>query len=131
MTINFSLMFPAGFLWGAATSAHQVEGGDPPNNWTAWEQTPGHIFQDQKAGKACDWWGGRYIEDFDRAADMHHNAHRLSIEWSRIEPERGKFSSAAIEHYNRMIAALRERHMEPLVTLQHFTNPQWIENIGG
>ncbi len=129
--IDFTLAFPAGFLWGAATSAHQVEGGSPPNNWTAWENSPGHIYQDQQAGQACDWWGGRYVEDFDRAADLHHNAHRLSVEWSRIEPERGKFDGAALDHYNRMVAALRERGMEPLVTLHHFTNPLWVEEMGG
>jgi len=129
--VDFTLTFPAGFLWGAATAAHQVEGNNTNNNWAAWEETPGHIFQNQKAGLACDWWGGRYIEDFDRAAEMHHNAHRFSIEWSRIEPERGKFDNAAIEHYAHMIAALRERRMEPLVTLHHFTHPRWVEDMGG
>ncbi len=63
--------------------------------------------------------------------DLHHNAHRLSVEWSRIEPERGKFNGAALDHYNQMIAALRERGMEPLVTLHHFTNPLWVEAMGG
>ncbi|RPJ01843.1 MAG: glycoside hydrolase family 1 protein, partial [Chloroflexi bacterium] len=131
MTINLSLTFPVDFLWGVATAAHQVEGGDPPNNWTTWEQTPGHIFQDQRAGKACDWWGGRYEEDFDRAAELNLNALRLSVEWSRIEPTRGKFNSAALDHYNRVIAALRQRGMEPMVTLHHFTDPQWIVDLGG
>ncbi|HVO69203.1 MAG TPA: family 1 glycosylhydrolase [Aggregatilineaceae bacterium] len=129
--VDLALTFPAGFLWGAATSAHQVEGGNTNNNWAAWEQTPGHIFQNQTAGLACDWWNGRYVEDFDRAAGMHHNAHRFSVEWSRIEPERGKFDSAALDHYARMIAALRERGMEPLVTLHHFTDPLWITALGG
>jgi beta-glucosidase len=129
--VDFELTFPAGFLWGAATSAHQVEGGTPRNNWAAWETQPGRIFQDQTAGLACDWWGGRYVEDFDRAAEMNHNAHRFSIEWSRIEPERGKFDGAAIDHYAAMLGALRERNMEPMVTLHHFTNPQWIEDLGG
>lgn len=129
--VDFTLTFPAGFLWGAATAAHQVEGGSPPNDWTAWEAVPGHIFQDQRAGRACDWWGGRYTEDFDRAAEMNHNAHRLSVEWSRIEPERGKFDGATLDYYNDMVAALRARGMEPLVTLHHFTSPQWITHIGG
>ena len=129
--IDFTLAFPAGFLWGAATSAYQVEGGRPPNNWAAWESELGRIYRDHRAGQACDWWGGRYIEDFDRAADLHHNAHRLSVEWSRIEPERGKFDGEALDHYHEMIAALRERGMEPLVTLHHFTNPLWVEEMGG
>lgn len=129
--VDFALTFPAGFLWGAATAAHQVEGSHTNNQWAVWETTPGHIYQDQKAGLACDWWNGRYVEDFDRAAEMHHNAHRFSIEWSRIEPERGKFDNAAIEHYAQMIEALRARGMEPLVTLHHFTDPLWIDKIGG
>ncbi len=129
--VNFTLTFPAGFLWGAATAAHQVEGGSPPNTWAAWEQMPGRIHQNQRAGLACDWWGGRYAEDFDRAAALGHNAHRFSVEWSRIEPERGKFNAEAIAHYADMIAALRARHMEPLLTLHHFTDPLWIAGQGG
>jgi beta-glucosidase len=129
--VDFTLAFPAGFLWGTATAAYQVEGGSPPNNWAAWESELGRIYRDHRAGQACDWWGGRYVEDFDRAADLHHNAHRLSVEWSRIEPERGKFDGAALDHYQQVIAALRERGMEPLVTLHHFTNPLWVEEMGG
>ncbi len=129
--VDFTLGFPAGFLWGAATAAHQVEGGNTNNNWAAWEASPGHIYQGHTAGRACDWWNGQYLADFDRAAALHHNAHRLSVEWSRIEPERGKFDSAAIEQYAQMIAALRERGMEPLVTLHHFTDPLWVSGMGG
>ncbi|GIV82015.1 MAG: hypothetical protein KatS3mg051_1369 [Anaerolineae bacterium] len=101
------------------------------NNWAAWEQQPGRIFQGQRAGRACDWWRGRYAEDFDRAAALHQNAHRFSVEWSRIEPERGKIDRSALRFYAEMIAALRARHMEPLLTLHHFTNPLWIEEDGG
>ncbi|MBN1563304.1 MAG: glycoside hydrolase family 1 protein [Anaerolineae bacterium] len=129
--VDFTLTFPPGFLWGAATAAHQVEGGSPPNNWTAWEQTLGHIYREHVAGQACDWWGGRYIEDFDRAVAMHHNAHRFSVEWSRIEPERGQFDLPAIAHYADVLRALRERGMEPVITLHHFTNPLWVEEMGG
>lgn len=129
--VDFALTFPAGFLWGTATSAYQVEGGNTNNNWYAWEQELGRIFEDQRAGPACDWWGGRYVEDFDRAAALHQNAHRFSVEWSRVEPERGKFSSTALDHYAAMIEALRARHMEPMVTLHHFTEPLWIAQTGG
>ncbi|MCZ7539235.1 MAG: family 1 glycosylhydrolase [Anaerolineae bacterium] len=129
--VDFTLTFPADFLWGATTAAHQVEGGSIPNTWAAWEQMPGRIHQDGRAGLACDWWGGRYAEDFDRAAALQHNAHRFSVEWSRIEPERGRFDGKAIAHYADMIAALRARHMEPLLTLHHFTDPQWIAEQGG
>ncbi len=129
--VDFTLTFPPGFMWGTATSAHQVEGGNTNNNWAAWEQQPGRIYQNQRAGRACDWWRGRYAEDFDRAAALHQNAHRFSVEWSRIEPERGKIDRAALRFYAKMISALRARHMEPLVTLHHFTNPLWIEENGG
>ncbi len=76
--------FPAGFLWGAATSAYQVEGSNPNSNWSAWENLPGRIRDGDKAGLAADWWGGRWKEDFDRAAESGQNAHRFSIEWSRV-----------------------------------------------
>jgi len=128
--VDFTHYFPAGFLWGAATAAHQVEGQNTNNNWSEWENA-GRIFQNQQAGLACDWWGGRYIEDFDRAAEMHHNAHRFSVEWSRVEPVAGKYDDAALDHYVQMVAALRSRKMEPMVTLHHFSNPLWLEKKGG
>lgn len=128
--VNFTMHFPPGFLWGAATAAHQVEGGNTNNNWHAWEQA-GHVYRQQHAGQACDWWGGRYEEDFDRAAGLHHNALRLSVEWSRIEPEPGEFDDDALHRYTEMIDALRRRRIEPLVTLHHFTNPLWLEERGG
>jgi beta-glucosidase len=128
--IDFTMQFPAGFLWGTATAAHQVEGGNTNNNWSAWEDA-GRVFQRQKSGLACDWWNGRYVEDFDRAADMHNNAHRFSVEWSRIEPEPGRFDDSALDHYAALIAALRQRQMEPMVTLHHFSNPLWLERMGG
>ena len=76
--------FPAGFLWGTATAAHQVEGDNHRNDFWAWEAEPGRIAGGHRSGKACDWWGGRWQEDLDRAADSGQNAHRLSVEWSRI-----------------------------------------------
>ncbi len=129
--VDFALTFPPGFLWGTATAAHQVEGSQTNNTWAAWEETPGHIFQDQRAGLACDWWNGRYVEDFDRAAWLGNNTHRFSVEWSRIEPEPGRYDESALAHYADMIAALRARRMEPLITLHHFTDPLWISERGG
>ena len=72
--------FPRGFLWGAATAAHQVEGNNTNNNWWKWEQD-GHT--NGTSGPACDWWGGRWREDFDRAAEAGQNAHRLSVDRGR------------------------------------------------
>ena len=123
------LSFPDGFLWGTATSSHQVEGDNTNNQWALWEQEPGRIWQGHKAGRACDWW--RNAErDFDLMVDLHQNAHRLSIEWSRIEPEEGRFDSAALARYRQMLQGLRERGIEPMVTLHHFTEPLWFWSRG-
>src|SRR5512141_1040790 len=103
--------FPKGFKWGTATAAHQVEGTNTNNQWWAWEQVPGHINNGDKSGLACDWWNNAEA-DFDRMANMGLNAHRLSIEWSRIEPHEGQYDSAAIDRYRAMLRALRERGIQ-------------------
>lgn len=121
--------FPRGFLWGTATAAHQNEG-DNQNDWSRWERQPGHAWHDQPSGRACEWWAGRYEEDFDRAAAMNNNSLRLSVEWSRIEPTPGNYDSAAIDRYRTMLLALRARGMTPMVTLHHFTNPLWVADSG-
>ena len=145
------LEFPKGFLWGSATSAHQVEGGNF-NDWTEWERknaerlakesknkftSPDFIrfpemskTENYISGKACDHYN-RFREDFDIAKQLGHNAHRFSIEWSRIEPEEGKFDEKEIEHYRKVISALREREIEPFVTLWHWTVPTWFRDKGG
>lgn len=124
------LRFPRGFLWGTATSSHQVEGNNDNNDWWMWEQTPGHIADGRRSDLACDWWR-RAEEDFDRARDMGQNAHRLSIEWSRIEPREGEWSGEAMARYRALVVALRERGIEPMVTLYHFTNPLWLVDKRG
>ena len=152
------LEFPKNFYWGAATSAHQVEGNNY-NDWTEWEKSesriknlesrikdpnfrksfPPHLFEkwptpcdieNYISGRACDHYN-RFREDFNIAKSLSHNAHRFSIEWSRIEPEEGKFDEKEIEHYRQVILALKERGIEPFVTLWHWTNPIWIRDIGG
>jgi beta-glucosidase len=121
--------FPDGFIWGVATASHQVEGGNTNNQWYAWEQQ-GHIVSGDHCGLACDWW--EHAEaDFDRARDLGVNGMRLSLEWSRIEPEPGRWDPAAIARYRQMLQGLRARGMEPMVTLHHFTNPLWLEEQGG
>lgn len=128
-TVGGSSAFPAGFRWGVATSSHQYEGATTNNQWHAWEQS-GHIKSGDRAGLACDWW--RHAErDFDAAQALGLNALRLSLEWSRIEPRPGEFDDAALHRYRRMLMALRERGLEPLVTLHHFTHPIWFEERGG
>jgi beta-glucosidase len=121
--------FPAGFVWGVATSAHQVEGGNLNNQWSAWENK-GRIKSGDRAGLACDWWRNAE-QDFDRAQELGVNALRLSLEWSRIEPEENRWNAAAFSRYRAMLQALRERGMRPFVTLHHFTNPLWFEAKGG
>ncbi len=113
------------FYWGAATSAHQVEGGNT-NDWSEWEKKKGI----EHSGKACDHYH-RFREDFDIARSLGHNAHRFSIEWSRVEPEEGKFNEKEIEHYREIVRALRERGLEPFVTLWHWTIPLWFRDRGG
>ncbi|PIZ56565.1 MAG: hypothetical protein COY22_00630, partial [Candidatus Tagabacteria bacterium CG_4_10_14_0_2_um_filter_40_13] len=134
------LEFPKNFYWGSATSSHQVEGNNH-NDWSEWEKKnakrlaesaknkawPDYILdkypnplqeENYISGRACDHYN-RFREDFDIAKQLGHNAYRFSIEWSRIEPEEGKFDEKEIEHYRQVISALKERGMEPFVTLWH------------
>lgn len=123
--------YPNGFLWGTATAAHQVEGNNINNDWWAWEQEPGHIQDGDRSGKACDWWAGRWREDFNRAQDTWQNAHRFSVEWSRIQPTPDRWDEAALDRYRMMLIGLRERNMTAMVTLHHFSNPLWLVEMGG
>ena len=122
-----SFIFPQGFLWGTATSAHQVEGHNVNNDWWAWEQA-GRVKE--PSGVACDHYR-RFREDFDLAKQLGHNTHRFSVEWSRIEPREGEFNDEALAHYQDVVRALRERGLEPVVTLHHFTNPLWLAKQDG
>ena len=171
--MSSELRFPKNFYFGAATSAHQVEGGNH-NDWTEWEhansarlaaeaarrhangKTRGAFFRKKIApspptripdyilknyphplqeenyilGKACDHYN-RFQEDFDLAKEIGLNAYRFSVEWSRIEPEEGKFNQKEVEHYRKVIRACRERGIEPFVTLWHWTLPAWVAKQGG
>jgi len=129
--IEAAFHFPEGFKWGTATAAHQVEGDNRGNDWWAWEQQPGRILRGDRSGLACDWWGGRWKEDLDRAAAGGQNAHRLSVEWSRIEPSPGRWDDHALAFYRDVLSGMRARGLEPLVTLHHFTNPLWLAEMGG
>lgn len=123
--------FPEGFLWGTATAAHQVEGRNKNNTWYAWEQEEGRIVNGHQSGLACDWWGGRWREDFDRMQASHQNAHRLSIAWSRIQPEPDRWDESALDRYREMLIGLQSRKITPMVTLHHFSEPLWVAEMGG
>lgn len=122
------LKFPSDFLWGTATSAHQVEGENRLNDWWAWEQE--HYPAERRSGQACDEYN-LYEKDFDIAASLAQNAHRLSIEWSRIEPSEGQFDQTEIDHYKKVLKALKDRHLKVMLTLWHFTLPKWVADRGG
>jgi beta-glucosidase len=128
--IPAAVRFPEGFLWGAATSAHQVEGGNRKNDWWRFEQRPGAIADGTVSGDACRHYE-MFDQDFAIAEADGHRAHRLSIEWSRIEPERDHIDAQAVAHYHSVFASLRRHRLLPVVTLHHFTNPLWIADHGG
>jgi beta-glucosidase len=123
------MTFPIGFLWGAATAAHQVEGGNIANDWAAWETDPNSPSA-EVSGSACEHWT-RYPADLDILAGMGLNTYRFSVEWSRIEPDDGVISVAALDHYRRVCEAARVRGLEPLVVFHHFTTPAWVAGAGG
>lgn len=116
--------FPGDFIWGAATSSHQVEGGND-NDWTEFENSGGKIYNEDRSGLAADHWN-RYEEDFDILEELNLNTYRFSIEWSRVEPQEGQFNQEAIDHYRAMLTSLKRRGITPAVTLHHFTNPKWL-----
>ena len=124
-----SVKFPKGFLWGSATSAHQVEGNNVNSDMWMLEHLPGTIFA-EPSGDASDQYH-RYREDIALLAKLGQNAYRFSIEWARVEPEEGCFSRAELEHYRRVAATCREHGITPFVTFHHFTFPRWVACRGG
>ena len=145
--------FSEGFLWGASTAAHQVEGGNF-NDWTEWEKEEAAnlaekaktfwLFNDEQrerfpemfeaenyvSGRASDHYN-RFHEDIGIMGELGLRAYRFSIEWSRVEPKRGEFDAKEIEHYRSVIANLKESGIEPVVCLYHFSNPLWVRDMGG
>jgi beta-glucosidase len=127
-------VLPPGFLLGAATASHQVEGGND-NDWAEWERgtfpdgTP-HIKHGEVSGGACDSWN-RFADDVGLLRTLGANAYRLSVEWSRLEPEEGAWNEAAADRYLEWVRLLRAQGIQPLVTLHHFTLPRWVAAQGG
>ncbi|MGO4268356.1 glycoside hydrolase family 1 protein [Paenibacillus sp. TAF58] len=124
-----ALHFPNGFLWGASTAAHQVEGNNTNSDFWLMENLEGSSFK-EPSGNAVDHYL-LYREDIARLAELGMNTYRFSIEWARIEPEEGRFNDAAIEHYRDVLMACKEWNVTPVVTLHHFSSPQWLIRAGG
>ncbi|MBI4385217.1 glycoside hydrolase family 1 protein [Candidatus Parcubacteria bacterium] len=131
--------FPSDFLFGASTSAHQVEGNNVASDWWLWERSRARRVELERrgldpldfiSGEACDH-SRRFEEDFAWAKHFGHNAHRFSIEWAKCEPEEGTFNQAAFDHYGAVLEALQRRGIVPIVTLWHFTLPAWLSSRGG
>lgn len=119
---------PNGFLWGAATAAHQIEGNNVNTDLWVSEWSPNSGFA-EPSGDACDSYH-RYGDDISLLAAAGLNAYRFSIDWARIEPEAGHFSRAELDHYRRMVGTCLEHGVSPMVTLQHFTGPRWFQRAG-
>lgn len=137
------LKFPNGFLWGVATSAYQIEGGIH-NDWSEWEQQVvqlkkknaknaeeiREIEDNYLSGLASDSYH-RWREDIELVKELNCKVFRFSIEWSRVEPEEGKFNQEALNHYAELIKELRKNKIEPFVNIWHWTLPVWLRDIGG
>ena len=126
--------FGEDFLWGSATAAYQVEGYCTNNNWNLFEEEKDEkgrprIMNAQRAGVCCDHWN-RYKEDIQLMKALSLNAYRFSVEWSKIEPERGKFDEGALDHYEAVVDELKKNNIEPMITLHHFTDPIWFYRQG-
>jgi len=126
---HLELKFPKDFMWGTSTSSHQVEGHNMLNDWWEWEQK-GKVLNRQISGDACNHYY-LYKKDFEMMKKMHHNTHRLSIEWSRIEPKQGEFNKEELKHYRRVVQELVNQGIRPMITLHHFTLPHWFAKQGG
>lgn len=145
--------FPKGFLWGASVSTHQVEGGNH-NQWSVWELENARVQAAQasyKYGHLKNWKAvekeaaapsnyvsgvaadhfNRFEHDFALAKQLRFSAMRSGIEWSRIEPEPGKFNKEALEHYRTYFKKMRAAGLVPIVTLWHWTLPVWLAERGG
>ena len=130
-----SSQFPKDFLWGTASAGYMTEGNLKNNDWydaeTADLRNPPEkrIFA-EPCGQAVDFWN-RYEEDYELAKGMGVQVHRMSIEWARVFPERDRPDAGAIEHYKKIMDALRKRNIQVMLTLHHFVIPSWVAKVGG
>ena len=119
---------PDNFLWGVATAAHQYEGNNVSSDLWVLEQLKPSPFR-EPSGDACDGYH-RYDEDIAFIKSLGLNAFRFTVEWARVEPEKGMFSRAHLDFYRRILTRCREAGITPAVTLNHFSAPRWFAEIG-
>ena len=128
--------FPDGFLWGVATAAYQVEGavregGRGPSIWDTFSHTPGKVRRGDTGDIACDTYH-RLDSDLDLLSQLGVSAYRFSVAWPRIQPTgSGPVNQEGVDYYRRLVAGLRDRGIEPVVTLYHWDLPQTLEDAGG
>ncbi|MEK3834121.1 MULTISPECIES: glycoside hydrolase family 1 protein [unclassified Paenibacillus] len=127
--LTMQYQFPDKFLWGASTAAHQVEGNNTNSDSWVMENLKGTSYK-EPSGIAVNHYR-LYREDIERLAALGLNSYRFSIEWARIEPEEGQFDEAAMEHYRDVLRTCSNLNVTPVVTLHHFTSPQWLISAGG
>lgn len=132
------LKFPKNFLWGASTSAYQIEGGIVCD-WSEFENSESRIKNlelkglnqdDFICGQAVDSYN-RFNEDLECIKGLNLGGYRMGIEWARIEPEEGKFNKEEIEHYRKILQKLKDNNIKVVLTLWHWTNPVWVRDQGG
>ncbi len=123
------MFFPKDFLWGVATSSHQIEGNDKNSDWWKYEEM-GKIGDGVRSEIACDSWN-KWKEDNEWIQKLGLNCYRFSISWSRIEPQKGEWNDGAIRHYGEIITDLKKRNIKVMLGLHHFVNPAWFTDEGG
>ena len=136
MSIEEQLLFPDGFLWGAATAAYQIEGapdtdGKGPSIWDTFSHTPGKVFHGETGDVACDSYH-RYPEDIAMLQRLGVGAYRFSLSWPRIQPDgRGPANQQGLDYYHRLVDALLDKGITPVITLYHWDLPQALQDKGG
>lgn len=123
------MTFPKGFLWGVATSSHQIEGADVDSDWWDWEEK-GRVGNGARSGEACDSWD-KWRKDNEWIERLGLNCYRFSVSWARIEPREGSWNREAVEHYKEMMRDLRRRKIKTMLCLNHCVNPLWFSKKGG
>jgi beta-glucosidase len=128
--------FPNSFLWGVSTSAYQIEGavdadGRAPSIWDTFSHQPGKILHGDTGDIAADHYR-RYEKDLDLLSELGMQAYRFSIAWPRVQPDgQGELNAKGLDFYRRLLEGLRNRDIEPMVTLYHWDLPQALEDRGG